>query len=109
METNYKTKIVREHVYSRRHFLKKENIKLVHNASRAYQIILNHFQSLLPSCTDKRFTTIGEQTLLDVPENLSITKAIYQLNKYIQARPNTNLDKTQNLFTVEFHESLEIF
>ena len=67
----------------------KFNIKLVDYASRAYQIMSNHFQSLLPSCI-KCFTTKGEQTLSDVPEKLLITKAIYQLNKYNKAWLNTN-------------------
>ena len=84
------------------------NTKLVHYASRAYQIMSNHFQSLLPSCI-KRFTTKGEQTLSDVLEKLLITKAIYQLNKYNKAWLNTNLAKTLNLFTVGFQESLQIF
>ena len=68
----------------------KFNIKLVDYASQAYQIMSNHFQSLLPLSV-KRFTTKEEQTLSDVPEKLLITKAInYQLNKYNKAWLNTN-------------------
>ena len=36
-------------------------------------------------------------------------KAVYQLNKYNKAWPNTNVAKTPSLFTVEFQELLEIF
>ena len=42
------------------------------------------------------------------PEKLLITKAIYKLNKYSKAWPNTNLAKTPTLFTVEFQELPEI-
>ena len=84
------------------------NIKLVHKASRAHQIIFNLKYKMLPSCF-KRFTTKGKP-LSHFLEKLLITKAIYQLNKYNKAWLNTNLTKTLTLyFTVEFQELLQIF
>ena len=44
------------------------NIKLV-DIKRFASLLLNHFQSLLPSCI-KRFTTKGEQTLSHFREKL---------------------------------------
>ena len=84
------------------------NIKLVHKASRAHQIIFNLKYKMLPSCF-KHFTTKGKP-LSHFLEKLLITKAIYQLNKYNKAWLNTNLTKTLTLyFTVEFQELLQIF
>ena len=82
------------------------NIKLVHYALRAYQIILNLCFCLVSNILLPR----GEQTLSHVPEKLLITKALSLLiNKSNKAWLNTNLAKTPNLFTVEFQELLQIF
>ena len=81
------------------------DIKLVHKASSECQIIFSlcfcHVKNdLLPK---------GKQTFSPFLGKLLINEAIYQLNKYNKTWPNTNLAKTQTLFTVEFYELLEIF
>ena len=80
------------------------NIKLVHYALRAYQIIFNLFFCLVSNILLPR----AEQALSHVPEKLLITKALSS-NKSNKAWLNTNLAKTMNLFTTEFQELLQIF